>query len=246
MCCRSFSTAVRRWWLLPLNSVKPFPVLTTNHRLPDFLSRRQYQEQVEEISLLSMSSRTHFVVVQSLSCVQLFASPWTAAHQPSLSFNIPQSLRKCMSIESVIPSNYLILCHPLFLLPSIFPSIRAFSNESVLHIRWTKYWSFSFSISPSNEYSGLISFRIDWFDLLAVQGTLKSLLYHSSKASIFQCPDFFMVQLLHPYMTTGKTIALTIWTFVGKVISLVFNKLPRFVITFLPRSKHLLMSLLQS
>ena len=134
----------------------------------------------------------------------------------------------------------------LLLLPSIFPSIRVFSNESVLHIRWTKYWSFSFSISPSNEYSGLISFRIDWFDLLAVQGTLKSLLYHSSKATIFQCPVFFMVQLLHPYTTTGKTIALTIWTIVGKVMSLVFNKLPRFVITFLPRSKHLLILLFQS
>ena len=194
-----------------------------------------------------MSSRTHFVVVQSLSHVQLFAAPWTVAHQPSLSFNISQRVLKLMSIELVIPSNYFILCHPLFLLPSIFPSIRVFSNESVLHIRWTQYWSFSFSISPSNEYSGLISFRIDWFDLLAVQGTLKSLLqHHSSKASVFQCPVFFMVQLLHPYMTTGKTIALTIWTFVGKVMSLVFNKLPRFVITFLPGSKHLLIPLLQS
>ena len=152
-----------------------------------------------------------------------------------------------MSFESVMPSNYLILCHPLLLLPSIFPSIRTFSNESVLHIRWPKYWSFSFSISPSNEYSGFISFRMDWLDLLAVQGTLKSLLqYHSSKASILRCSDFFMVQLSHPYMTSGKTIALTRWTFVGKVMSLPFNMLSRLVITFLPRSKCLLISWMQS
>ena len=142
-----------------------------------------------------------------------------------------------MSIELVMPSNHLILCRPLLFLPSIFPSIRVFSNESVLHIRWPKYWSFSFSISPSNEYSGLISFRIDWLDLLAVQGTVKSLLlHHSSKASIPQLSAFFMVQLSHPYMTTGKTLALTIWTFVGKVISLLLNMLSRLVITFLPRS----------
>ena len=150
-------------------------------------------------------------------------------------------------IESVMPSNYLILCHPLILLPSIFPSIRVFSNESVLHIRWPKYWSFSFSISPSNEHPGLISFRMDWLDLLAVWGTLKSLLqHHSSKASILQCSAFFIVQLSHPYMTTGKTIALTRWTFVGKVMSLLFNMLSRLVVTFLPRSKHLLISWLQS
>ena len=143
--------------------------------------------------------------------------------------------------------NHLILYHPLLLLPSIFPSIRDFSNELALPIRWPKYWSFSFSNSPSNEYSGLISFRIDWFDLLAVQGTLKSLLqYHSSKASVLQCSAFFMVQLSHLYMTTGKTIALTIWTFVGKVMSLLFNMLSRFVIAFLPRSKRLLISWLQS
>ena len=143
-------------------------------------------------------------------------------------------------------SNPLILCRPL-LLPSIFPSIRVFSNESVLCIRWPKYWSFIFSISPSNEYSGLISFRMDWFELLAVQGTLKSLLqHHSSKASILQCSDFFIVQLSHPYMTTGKTIALTIQNFVGKVMSLLFNMLSRLVIAFLPRSKHLLISRLQS
>ena len=144
-------------------------------------------------------------------------------------------------------SNHLILCCPLLLLPSIFPSIRVFSNESFLHIRWPKYWSFSFSISPSNEYSGLISFRIDCFDLLAVQGTLKSLLqHHSSKVSILWHSAFFMVQLLHPYMTTRKTMALTRWTFVGKVMSLLFNMLSTLVIAFLPRNKHLLISWLQS
>ena len=158
-----------------------------------------------------------------------------------------QSLLKLMSIELVMPSNHLILCHPLLLQPSIFPSIRVFSNESVLHIRWPKYWSFSFSISPSNEYSGLISFRIDWFDILAVKGTLKNLLQHrSSKESVLWCSAFFMVQLSHPYMTTGKTIALTRCTFVSKVMSLLFNILSRFVIAFLPRSKHLLISWLKS
>ena len=146
-----------------------------------------------------------------------------------------------------MPSSYLILCHPILLLPSIFPKIRVFSNQSVLHIRWPKDWSFSFSISPSNEYSGLTSFRMDWLDLLAVQGTLKSLLqHHSSKASILWCSAFFIVQLSHLYMTTGKTIALTIVAFVGKVMSLLFNTLSRLVITFLPRSKHLLISWLQS
>ena len=145
-----------------------------------------------------------------------------------------------MSIESMMPSNHLVLCRPLLLLPSIFPSIRVFSNVSALHIRWPKYWSFSFSISPSNEHSGLISFRMDWLDLLAVQGTLKSLLQqHSSKASILRCSVFFIVQLSHPYMTTGKTIALT---FVGKVMSMLFNMLSRLVIALLPRSKHLLIS----
>ena len=151
-----------------------------------------------------------------------------------------------MSIESVMPSNHLILCHPLLLQPSIFPSIRVFSNESVLRIRWSKYWNFSFSISPSNEYPGLISFRMDWLDLLVVQGTLKSLQHHSSKASILQCSAFFIVQHSHPYMTTGKTIDLTRRTFVGKVMSLLFNMLSRLVITFLPRSKCLLISWLQS
>ena len=148
--------------------------------------------------------------------------------------------------SSVMPSSHLILCCPLLLLPSIFPSIKVFSNESVFHIRWPKYWSFSFSISPSNEYSGLISFRIALFDLLAVQGTLKSLLqHHSSKASILQCSGFFIVQLSHPYVTTVKTVALTRWTFVSKVMSLLFNMLSRLVIAFLPRSKHLVISWLQ-
>ena len=184
--------------------------------------------------------------VQLLSPVQFFVTPWTAAGQASLSNTNFWSLFKLMSIELVMPSNHLILCCPLLLPPSIFPCIRVFSNESVLLIRWLKYWSFSFSISPSNEYSGLLSFRMDCLDLLAVQGTLKSLLqHHSSKASILQCSAFFIVQLSHPYVTTGKTIALTKWTFVGKVMSLLFNMLSRLVITFLPRSKRLLISWLQ-
>ena len=187
------------------------------------------------------------VAVQSLSLVQLFATPWTAAHQAPLSFTNSRSLLKLMAIESVIPSNHLILWHPLLLLPSVFPSIRVFSKVSVLRIRWPKYWSFSFSISPSNEYSGLISFRTDWFDFLADQGTLKSLLqHHSSKASILWRSVFFIVQLSHLYMITGKTIALTRWTFVSKVMSLLFSILSRLVIAFLPRSKHLLISCLQS
>ena len=160
-----------------------------------------------------------FSSVQSLSRVRLFATPWAAALQASLSITNSQSLLKLMSIESMMPSNHLILCRPLLLPPSIFPSIRVFSSESTLHIRWSKYWSFSFNISPSNEHPGLISFRMDWFDLLAVQGTLKSLLqHHSSKASILWRSAFFIVQLSHPYMTTGKTRALTRQTFVGKVM----------------------------
>ena len=162
-------------------------------------------------------------ILQLLSCVQLFATPWTAAPQASLSFTIFQSLRKLMPIESVMPSNHLILDHSLLLLPSILPSIRVFSNESALHIRWPKYWSFSFSVSPSSEYLGLI-FRIDWFDLLAVQGPLKSLLqHHNSKASVLQRSVFFMAQLSHLYMTTGKTIAM--WILVGKVMSLLSKTL---------------------
>ena len=164
-----------------------------------------------------------FSLAQSLSCVWLFATPWTAAHQASLSITNSWSLLKLTSIELVMPSNHLILCHPFLLPPSIFPSIKVFSNELVLWIRWPKYWSFCFSISPSNEYSGLISFRMDWFDLLAIQGILKSLLqHHSSKASILWHSAFFIVQLSHPYMMTGKTITLTIWTFVSEVMSLLF------------------------
>ena len=173
-----------------------------------------------------------YISVRLLSHVWLFVISWTVAHQASLSITSSWSLLKLMSIESVMLSSHLILCRPV-LLPSIFPSIRVFSNESVLCFRWPKYWSFSFSISPPSEYSGLISFRIDWFDLLAVQGTLKILLqHHSSKASIFRLSAFFIVHLSHPYMTTGKTIALSRWTFVGKVMSLLFNMLSRFVSFF--------------
>ena len=174
-------------------------------------------------------------------------TPWTAEGQASLSSTNSWSLLKLMSIKSVMPSNHLILCCPLLFLPSIFPSIRVFSKESILHIRWPKYCSFSFSISPSSEYSGLISFRMDWLDLLAVQGTIKSLLqHHSSKASILWHSAFFIVQLSRPYMTTGKTIPLTQQAFVGKVMSLLFNMLSRLVITFLLRTKCLLISWLQS
>ena len=188
-----------------------------------------------------------FSSVQSLSRVQLFATPWTAAHYASLSITNSQSPPKPMSIELVMPSSHLTLCCPLLLLPSIFPSIRVFLNRSALCIRWSKYWSFSFNISPSNEHLGLICFRIDLLDLLAVQGTLKSLLQHySSRASILLHSAFFITQLSHPYMTTGKTLALTRRTFVGKVMSLLFNMLSRLVITFLPRSKHLLISWPQS
>ena len=185
--------------------------------------------------------------VQLLSCVRLFATPWIAARQASLSITNSRSSLRLMSIESVMPSSHLILCSPLFLLPPIPPSIRVFSNESTLRMTWPKYWSFSFSISPSKEHPELISFRMDWLDLLVVQGTLKTLLqYHSSKASFLWCSAFFTVQLSHPYMTTGKTIALTRWTFVGKVMSRLLNMLSKLVITFLPRSKCLLISWLQS
>ena len=180
-----------------------------------------------------------------LSCVQLFVTPRTAACQVSLSITNSQRLLKLLSIESAMSSNHLILCRPFLLPPSIFLSIRVFSSESVLCIRWPKYWNFSFSISPSNDYSGLISFRMDWLDLLAVQRTLKSLLqHHILKASILPCLAFFIVQLSHMYITTGKTIAR--WTCVGTVMSLLFNMLARFVLAFLPRSKHLLISWLQS
>ena len=197
--------------------------------------------------MLTFLYGTPFSLIQSISRLQLFAIPWTAAHQATLSIINSRSLLKLMSIASVIPSNHLILCHPLLLQPSIFPSIRVFSNESVHRNRWPKYWSFSFSISPPNVYSGLISFRIDWLDLLAVQENLQSLLqHHSSKTSVLRHSAFFIVQLSHPYMTTGKTIALTRWIFVGKVMSLLLNMLSRLVITFLPRSKCLLISWLQS
>ena len=187
-----------------------------------------------------------FSSVWSLSHVQLFATPWVTAYQASLSMTNSCGLLKLMSIKVVMPSNHLMLCHPLFF-PSIFPSIKVFSDMSVLLIRWPKYWSFSFRISPSKEYLGLISFRMDWLDLLAAQGTLKSLLqHHSSKTSILQCSAFRIVQLSNPYMTTGKTIVLTRWTFVGKLIHLLFNMLSRLEITFLPRSKRLLISWLQS
>ena len=193
------------------------------------------------MQILSISS-AHF----SRLVVSNSATPWTAACQASLSINNSRRLLKLMSIESVMPYNPFILCHPLLLPPSIFPSIRVLSNGLVLHIRWPNYWSFSFSISPSNEYSGLISFRMDWLDLLAVQGTLKNLLqHHSWKASVLQCTAFFIVQLSHSYMTTGKTLALTRWTFVDKVRSLFFNMLSRLVIAFLPKSKRPLISWLQ-
>ena len=186
-----------------------------------------------------MKCSNFFSSVQSLSCVRLFVTPWITLCQASPSITNSRSPLRLMPIESVMPSSHLILCHPLLLLPPIPPK--------ALHMRWPNYWHFSFSISPSNEHPGLISFRMDWLDLLAVQGTLKTLLqHHSSKASIFRCSAFFTVQLSHPYMTTGKTIALTRQTFVGKVMSLLLNMLSRLVITFLPRSKCLLISWLQS
>ena len=185
--------------------------------------------------------------LSSAAQLYLTVTTWTAAHLASLSVTNSWSLLRLMSIKSVMPSNHLILCCTLFFLPSIFPSIRVFSSESFLCIRWPKYWSVSYRISPSNEYSGLISFRIDWFDLLGIQGTLKGLLqHHSSKASILWCSAIFIVKLSHPYMTTGKTITLTRRTFVGKVMSLLFNMLSRLVITFLPKSRHLLISWQQS
>ena len=185
--------------------------------------------------------------VRSLGRVQPFATPWTAARQAPLSFTVTQSSLKLMLAESVTPSSRLLFCLSPLLLPPILPSIRVFSNESTLHMRWPKYWSFSFSIIPCKEIPGLISFRMDRLDLLAVQGTLKSLLqHHSSKASILRCSAFFPVQLSHPYMTTGKTIALTRWTLVGKVMLLLLNMLSRLDITFLPSSRRLLLSWLQS
>ena len=202
----------------------------------------KWEEKVYSLLVESWAKRKVwngiFSSVQSLSCVRLFATPWIAARQASLSITNSWSPPKPMSIESVMPSSNLILCRPLLLLPPIPPSIRVFSNKSALRMRWPKYWSFSFSISPSKEHPGLVSFRMGWLDLVAVQETHKSLLqHHSSKASILRCSAFFTVQLSHPYMTTGKTIALTKRTFVGKVMSLLLNMLSRLVITFLPRSK---------
>ena len=220
------------WCSFPFRSSKSgqveFPVLYSMFSLVTYF--------ISSVQLMSVSS------VQFMSCLTLCnpmdcSMPGFPVHRHS------QSLLELMSITWVMPSNHLVLCHTLLLLPPIFPSIRVFPKESVLHIRWPKYWSFSFSINPPNEYSGLISFRMDWLDLFAVQGTLKSLLqHHTSKASILQCSAFFIVQLSHPYMTTGKTIALTRWTFVGKVRSLLLNKLSRLVITFLSRRKCLLIS----
>ena len=225
------------------SSLSSSPLLSTSN-IPSHLHRSLVPWKRNQRLIYSIQFRS----VQLFSRVWLIATPWTAACQASLSITNSQSLPKLMSIESVMPSNYFILCHPLLLPPSIFPSIRAFSNESVLHIRWPKYWSFSFNTSPSNEHSGLISFRMDWLALLAeISKVFKSLLqHHSSKASILPWSAFFIVQLSHAYMTTGKTIALTRWTFVGKVMSLLFNMLSRLVITFLPRSEHLFISWLQS
>ena len=200
------------------------------------IKRFRTQDYSDTVTSLVVQFRS----VQSLSHVWLLATPWTTARQASLSITNSWSLPKLISIESVMPSNHLILCRPLLLLPSISASIRVFANESNLRMRWPKYWSFSFSISPSKDHPGLISFRMDWLDLLVVQETLESLLqHHSSKASIFLCLAFFIVQLSHLYMTAGKTIDLTRWTFVDKVMSLLLNMLSRLVITSLPRSKHL-------
>ena len=192
------------------------------------------------VSCIEPGLAIYFSSVQSLSCVQLFVATWSAACQAFLSIVNSQGPPKPMSIESVMPSNHLILWHPLLLLPSIFPSIRVLSKESVFRIRWPKNWSFSFNISPSKEHPGLNSFRMDWLDLLAVQGTLKSLLqHHSSKSSILRHSAFFTIQLSHPYMTTGKSIALTRWTFFGKVISLFFNMLSRLVIILINQLQFL-------
>ena len=218
-CCWGWETGIYCWWECKM-------VWLCWKRVLQFLTNLKYSEHTihsplcgiypKELEICQFSSVRSF---QSLSRVQLFVTPWTAACQASLSITNARNLLKLMSIESVMPSSHLILCCPLLLLPSIFTSIKVFSSESVVHNRWPKYWSFSFSISPSNEYSELTSFRIDWFDLLAVQGTLESLLqHHSSKASILQHSDFFVVQLSHPYMSTGKTIALTRWTFAGKCL----------------------------
>ena len=216
-------------------------VLWSRYRAYCCISANGTMKYVQTHLRAATFASVQFISVQLLSRVWLSATPWTAARQASLSIINSWSSPKPISIESVMPSNHLILCHLLLLLPSIFPSIRVFSNESALSIRWPKYWSFSFNISPSSEQPELISLRVDCLDLLTVQGTLRSLLqHHSSKASILQHPTFFTDELLHPYMTTGKTIALTRWTFVGKVMWLLFNMLSRLIITFLLKSKRLL------
>ena len=236
---RSLSSAFSSWVPAPLQ-----------HMLLLFILQCSWPQVVVSVSMLSLLwvQRVDLMgtTVQSLSHVSSFRPHELSTPGLPVHHQLTESPPKPMSIESVMPSNHYILC-PLLLLPLIFPSIRVFSNESTLCIRWPKYWSFSFNISLTNEHPGLISFRMDWLDLLAVQGTLKSLLqHHGSKASVVQCSAFFIVQLSHPYMTTGKTIVLTRWTFVDKVMSLLFNMLSRLVITFLPRSKHLLISWLQS
>ena len=256
-------TRILQWVAIPLPGYLPNPGTELESSVSPALQAALYllsrHTQVEEEGIAQKTSSEWLFSrvklygiwwsssVQLFSCVWLFVTPWAAARQASLSITSTQSLLKLLSIKLVLSSNHLILCDPLLLLPSIFPSIRVFSNESLLCIRWPKFWSFSFSVSPSIKYSGLISFKIEWFDLLAVQGTLKSLLQHqSSKAPILYLSAFFMVQLSHPYMTTVKTIALTRRTFFGKVMSLLFNMLSRLVMAFLPRSKCLLISWLQS
>ena len=229
------------WGIYKYNADLFFTLIIKDRFRKCFWETPQTNHQCNKLYNLRISS------VRSLSRVWLFVTPWITARQASLSITNSRSLLKLMPIELVMPSNFLILCHALLLVPPIPPSIRVFSNESTLCMKWPKNWSFSFNISLSNEHPGLISFRMDWLDLPAVQGTLKSLLQHrSSKASILQCSAFFRVQLSHPYMTTEKTIALTRWTLVGKVMSLLFNMLSRLVITFLPRSKCILISWLQS
>ena len=217
------------WKLLVIveSSVDMRYIIPRNQNLPKLQAPGGDVISAKRSFATKMSRCVSFALfVESLSRVWLFVTPWTAARQAALSFTISPSFCRLMFIELVMPSNHLILCYPLLLLPSIFPSIRVFFSESALRIRWPKYWNFSFSISPSNEYSGFISFWINWLDLLAVQGTLKSLLqHHSSKASILRHSAFFMVKLSHPYMTTGKTIGLTIWTFVSKVMSWIIPSL---------------------
>ena len=249
---------ILEWVAISFSKILPVPGIepVLLHGRQTHYSLRHFQCELQmiigpslsgmKITVATIRHRYQFSSVQALSRVRLFVTPWTTACQASLSITNSSSLPKLMSIESVMPSNHLFLWRPLFLLPSIFPSIRVFSTESALCIRWPKYWNFSFNISPSNEHPGLISYRMDWLDLLAGKGTLKSLLqHHSSKTSILRCSALFRVQLSHPYMTTRKTIPLTRWTFADKVMSLFSNMLSRLVITVSPRSKRLLVSWLQ-